>query len=179
MRKLFASTSVVLVTVATSFWACGGGGGGGGGDDDGSDMQDAGVTTDSNSNNGIDANNGAPSGLGDSCTPGSGGSGQGDCPAGYTCLSVENATHPWCSKACTSGPGDTCATGYSGPGVASCFEQITFGSAAPMSFCGVTCAGDGVNGCTDATCDGTCPSGLACSGTLEDSSHNPIGSACE
>ena len=74
---------------------------------------------------------------------------------------------------------DMCAQGYTGPGVAGCIEQITFGSGmAAVDYCGVTCAGNGVNGCTAQTCNGTCPGQMMCNGTLVDGSMNPVGSAC-
>lgn len=183
MKKWIASAIVVVVTGATTFIACGGSGGGGG--DDGPDVRDAAAMTDGNSGPNSDAatadgNGNAPSGLGDACTPSSGGgSGQGDCPPGYSCLALQGATHPWCSKVCTEGAGDTCGNGYTGPGVAGCIQRITFGSAASMSYCGITCAGDGVNGCTTSTCTGDCPSNLMCSAPLLDGSGNAIGSACQ
>ena len=107
-------------------------------------------------------------GIGQPCTPPSTGSGQGDCPAGYTCLNLNGASHAWCSK--------TCSTASTGPGVAGCIEQITFGSGTtPIDYCGVTCAGDGVNGCNATKCTGTCP---ACTGTLQNGSGQAVGSAC-
>jgi hypothetical protein len=45
-------------------------------------------------------------------------------------------------------------------------------------YCGVTCAGDGVNGCTATTCTGACPGQMMCNGTLLDGSMNAVGSAC-
>ena len=117
-------------------------------------------------------------GLGQPCTPPAQGSGQGDCPGGYVCLNLTGASHPWCSKPCATGAGDQCAMGYTGPGVASCLESITFNGGAAMNFCGVTCAGDGVNGCTTALCTGMCPGQMTCTGALMDGSGNTVGSAC-
>src|SRR6476469_5298848 len=48
----------------------------------------------------------ATMGIGQPCTPPATGSGQGDCPAGYTCLNLMGASHPWCSKPCATGSGD-------------------------------------------------------------------------
>ena len=118
-------------------------------------------------------------GIGQPCTPPSSGSGQGDCAAGYTCLNLQGASHPWCSKPCNTAA-DTCSMGYTGPGIAGCIESITFGSGmAAIDYCGVTCAGDGVNGCTTATCNGTCPGQMTCNGTLLNGSNQPVGSACQ
>jgi hypothetical protein len=117
-------------------------------------------------------------GLGQPCTPPMTGSGQGDCPAGYVCLSLTGGSHPWCSKTCTAGAGDTCAQGYTGPGVASCIESITFNMMGPpVDLCGITCAGN-VNNCTTTTCTGMCPGQMTCTATLKDMNMNPVGSAC-
>lgn len=157
-------------------FACGGddgGGGGSGGSDASSNNIDAKVFLDAPSNGSN------VTGLGQPCTPPAMGSGQGDCAAGYTCLALAGASHPWCSKTCVMGTGDMCATGYTGAGVAGCINQITFNGGAAMSFCGVTCAGDGVNGCTTATCNGTCPGQMTCNAVLMDGSGNSVGSACQ
>lgn len=112
-------------------------------------------------------------GLGQPCTPPMTGSGQGDCPAGYTCLNLSGASHAWCSKPCSTSA-DTCATGYTGPGVAGCIESITFGSGmAAIDYCGITCAGT-VNGCTAQTCTGACPGQMTCTGAFS----GGTGSAC-
>src|SRR5437763_1147602 len=67
----------------------------------------------------------AQMGIGQACMPGSGGGlNQGDCPSGYTCLSLQSGNGPWCSKTCTAGSGDMCSQGYTGVGVASCIYAI-------------------------------------------------------
>ncbi len=164
-----ASLSVVLgVVAAATFFACGGGDDGGGGgiqDAPGGDI-DAKVFLDAPPAMGI----GAP------CMPSMDGSGQGNCPDGYTCLSLTGGTGGWCSKSCTRGSGDMCATGYTGPGVANCIWDIQFGSdTTKYPFCGVICSGTSACGATN--CDGTCPGSMACSFTLMNGSA-AIGSAC-
>lgn len=169
---------VALATICAAFIACGGGddaGGGGGG----SNGSDASISSDANSSVDTPGSGSAVTGLGQACTPPSTGSGQGDCPPGFTCLAIQGFTTPWCSKSCATGAGDMCATGYAGPGVAGCIEQITFNGGAAMTFCGITCSGDGVNGCTTTTCTGACPGQLMCNAVLMDSGGNAIGSACQ
>ncbi len=169
---------VMLATASATVVACGddGGGGGGGGGGNGSD---ASISTDATSSFDAPGSGSSVMGLGQSCTPPAMGSGQGDCPAGYTCLALQGSTTPWCSKTCATGAGDMCAMGYSGPGVAGCIQQISFNGGAAMSFCGITCAGDGVNGCTATTCTGTCPGQLMCNAVLMDSGGSAVGSACQ
>lgn len=173
--RLLSVSLITAVTVGATVFACGGG-------DDGQHVgthPDAKVYMDAKVFMDAPGGSNGYMGLGQPCTPPSQGSGQGDCPAGFVCLNLTGASHAWCSKACTTGAGDTCPQGYTGPGVASCLEQITFGSGMPaLDFCGVTCAGDGVNGCTSATCTGMCPGQMTCNGTLVDGSNNPVGSAC-
>lgn len=177
MNRFASACIVTLVTTAATMFACGGddGGGGGGGGGDAGTTEDSATTIDapgSGSGSGV-------MGLGQACTPPAMGSGQGDCPAGYTCLALQGSTHPWCSKQCATGAGDMCAMGYTGPGVAGCIQQVSFNGGAAVSFCGVTCAGDGVNGCTTATCTGVCPGTLMCNAPLMDTGGNTIGSACQ
>ncbi len=178
-QRLARVLIVGSVTALTVIVACGpddgrgGGGGGGGSTPDAKIYMDAPASTPDAPGSGSSA-----TGLGQSCTPPASGSGQGDCPAGYVCLNLQGGTHPWCSKPCTQGAGDMCAMGYTGPGAAGCFEQISFNNGPQMLFCGITCSGD-VNGCTATTCNGTCPSGLACSASLMDGSGNTLGSACQ
>jgi hypothetical protein len=68
--------------------------------------------------------------------------------------------------------------GYTGPGVAGCINQVSFNMGTPMDFCGVTCSGDGVNGCTTATCTGMCPGQMTCTAQLKDTNNNVVGMAC-
>mgnify|MGYP006147056777 CR=1 FL=1 len=121
MTKRFASACIVaMVGAAATIVACGGGddGGGSGGGSDASVMNDGNVVM-------VDAPGSGSNvmGLGQMCTPDNTGSGQGDCPAGYVCLAVQGATHPWCSKPCATGAGDMCGMGYTGPGVAANFSH--------------------------------------------------------
>jgi hypothetical protein len=111
-------------------------------------------------------------GIGKACTPGAGsGFEQGDCPVGFTCLSLTGGTHAWCSKMCTSGTGDTCNTGYTSAGHALCYLSITpADGTAAKTFCGAICEDDTPTHqiCTAAVCNGTCPStpSLACTAVL-------------
>lgn len=177
MKYRFASACIVtLVTTASTMFACGGDDGGGGGGGGGSD---SGITGDSGTTIDAPGSGSGVMGLGQACTPPAMGSGQGDCPAGYTCLALQGNTHPWCSKQCVTGTGDMCAMGYTGPGVAGCIQQVSFNGGAAVSFCGITCSGDGVNGCTTVTCTGVCPGTLMCNAPLMDTGGNTIGSACQ
>ena len=173
--RLLGFSVVSAVTVCATVFACGGDDTNHtNGDPDAKVYMDAKVFMDAP---GTGSN--ATMGLGQPCTPPSGSAGQGDCPAGYTCLNLTNASHPWCSKQCATGAGDMCAQGYTGPGVAGCIEQITFqGSNAAVNFCGITCAGDNVNGCTATTCTGACPGQMTCTATLTNTSGSAVGSAC-
>src|SRR5262245_42565763 len=150
--RLFRAVFVIAVATGAVVVACGGDDGGGGGGGGNADAQktfmDAKVFMDA-----------APAmGLGQPCTLSSSNP-QGDCPSGYTCLSLNNGTHPWCSKTCMKGSADMCNVGYTGPGVGNCFWGITFGSGSAVPYCGVVCA---LPQCGSA-CNGTCPGGLACS----------------
>lgn len=168
---------MVFAAVVATVISCGGDDGGGntGGSDAGGVVVDAKVFLDApGSGSGSNV-----TGLGQTCTPPAMGSGQGDCPAGYVCLALQGSTVPWCTKPCTTGTGDTCAMGYTGPGIAGCIQQVSFNGGAAMSFCGITCAGDGVNGCTTTTCNGTCPGQLMCTAVLMDGGGNAVGSACQ
>jgi hypothetical protein len=154
---------LLALFVAASFTyglvACGGSGGG---DDDGQQQIDApGAAIDAPAAN-IDAP--AAMGIGQACT----GMGQGDCPTGYTCLSLTGGSGSWCSKTCTAGAGDTCMTGYTGPGKAQCILQVTpQGGGTAMTYCGVICMdqpGDANDYCPG--CNGTCPGALVCDAPL-------------
>ncbi len=155
----FLLSAILLVC-----FGCGGGGSGGnnGGDDDAPPV-DGSVNPPP-----ADAPPTNTAGIGTTCTPDANNP-QGDCPAGFTCLSLQNGTNPWCSKTCTQGAGDTCAQGYAGPGLASCLLTVTDQNGQnPQNFCGVICQ-DTTSGnqiCPAATCTGTCPATLACSGDL-------------
>jgi len=151
--RLVAAFALVL-----GFVACGGGGGDDG-DDDGTNI-DA-PTSNIDAPAAIDAP--VAMGIGQACT----GMGQGDCPANFTCLTLQGGSGSWCSKTCTSGAGDMCATGYTGPGVAACILQVTpQGGGTPVNYCGVVCmdAAGGQDYCPG--CNGTCPGALQCNAPL-------------
>jgi hypothetical protein len=171
--RLLSCSLVAAVTIGATVFACGG--------DDGGKTNmgpDAKVYMDARVVLDAPGTGSGYMGLGQPCTPPMQGSGQGDCPSGYICLNLNGASHPWCSKPCNTAS-DTCAQGYTGPGVASCLEQITFGSGTqPIDFCGITCAGVGVNGCTAATCTGACPGQMTCTATLTNTGGSAVGSAC-
>jgi hypothetical protein len=148
---------VAAFALALGLVACGGG-------DDG---DDDGVTVDAPT--AIDAAGGnvdappAASGIGQTCT----GNGQGDCPTGFTCLTLQGGSGSWCSKTCTAGAGDMCAMGYTGPGIPACILQVTpQGGGTAMNFCGVVCmdAAGGQDYCPG--CNGTCPGALQCTTPL-------------
>lgn len=173
LPRLVRASLVTAVAAGATIVACGGGGGGGGNPP----TPDAKVYMDAKVYLDAPPQGSGVTGLGQACTPPAQGSGQGDCPAGFTCLNLQNGSHAWCSKPCATGAGDMCAMGYTGPGVASCIESIMFNGGAAMDYCGITCAGD-VNGCTAQTCTGVCPSPLMCTATLM-SGGSAVGSACQ
>lgn len=171
-NRRFGGAVVAAVAFASTVHACGG-------DDSTTGPADAKVWQDAMVFMDAPGSGSSYMGLGQPCTPPTSGSGQGDCPAGYICLALTGASHPWCSKPCATGSGDTCAMGYTGPSVAGCINMVTFNGGAPMNFCGITCAGDGVNGCTTATCTGMCPGMMVCTGMLTNGSGQTVGSACQ
>lgn len=167
LARLLSTMVVLGVSATATFFACGGddGGGGGSGSDAHVDI-DAKVFLDAPQ---------AAGGIGTACTPSMDGSGQGTCPPGYNCLTLQGGSGPWCSKTCTRGSGDQCGQGYTGPGVAACIWDISFGSGGTAyPFCGVICQGTSACG---SSCNSTCPGAMACSYTLMNGSA-AIGSAC-
>jgi hypothetical protein len=123
----------------------------------------------------MDAPTSSGNALAQSCTPSSSNP-QGDCPAGYTCLSLTGGTHPWCSKTCTAGSGDMCGVGYTGTGLAACFYRVTVGSGSAQDYCGVICQDQTMGNmiCSTTQCNGTCPSSppLACAAQLQGMGSN-------
>jgi hypothetical protein len=114
-------------------------------------------------------------GIGQPCMPEMTGSGQGDCPAGFQCLTLTGGAGSWCTKSCTRGSGDQCSVGYTGPGFAMCLYDITFGTdPTTYPFCGVVC-NDTSGACT--TCNGQCPGALQC--TVPLGTNGEAGSACK
>ena len=129
----------------------------------------------------------ATTGIGETCTPGTGSDTQGTCATGFTCLNLQGGTNAWCSKTCTPGTGDTCGSGYTGPGLAQCILQVSAGSGSgsgsgsAQTFCGVICEDDtGSNQvCPAGTCNDMCPGSLACKEALDNGSGSAVGKACE
>lgn len=173
--------TALCAVLAISVFACGGGGSGGGDDDDD-------VPTDGPGNNPTPDGPGPnpqTSAIGTTCTPDQNNP-QGSCPAGFTCLNLEGATNPWCSKTCTGQMDTSCATGYDGPGKAACLLTVTpQGGGATQTFCGVICEDlTGSNGvCQAGECTGDCPGSMACTGDVQGSSGGgpamTIAHACE
>jgi len=122
---------------------------------------------------------GIQNGVGQPCTPGSGGGfTQGTCPPSFVCLSgLSGGNGSWCSKTCVAGSGDQCNVGYTGVDKAGCVYSITVGSGAAMDYCGVICEGSAI-GCPSTTCNGMCPGTLTCSAALMDGSGNTVAHAC-
>jgi hypothetical protein len=164
--------SIVLCALVV-FAACGGGGKSGG-DDDGGDDDGMPIDADNGDDGGQPPNDAPPQPgdkqIGSTCTPDPNDTfGQGDCPAGFSCLNLIGGTNPWCSKACTPNM-DMCAQGYAGPGKAQCYITVTpAGGGAQQTMCGVVCD-DLTNGdqiCPASQCNGTCPGTLACTKDLD------------
>jgi hypothetical protein len=106
----------------------------------------------------------AVSALGRACTR-AGGSSQGDCPDGHTCVVNGAAAQGWCSFACDVAA-DTCADGYQGAGDPFC--SYAFIDEAPMPICAIACMAGPDRACRTGRCDGSCPTGTACAFPLED-----------
>jgi hypothetical protein len=136
---------------------------------DGSSGSDASTISDSGTGETSTASNG----IGKTCTPDADG-GQGTCDNGFICLSLENGTNAWCSKTCTQAA-DDCATGYTGTGLAQCTLSV-----ASTDYCGVICQDETDGGiCPAATCNGSCPGTLACTGQLQNSSAQNVAKLCQ
>jgi hypothetical protein len=172
LSRLFSVALVFSVAGAAAVVACGG--------DDGNKTNPDAKVVDSSNGSGSGSGSGSNSNeqaLGKHCTPAASGLGQGDCPAGYTCLAIQGGHDTWCSKTCTQSA-DTCDSLLNGPGLGACLLSLTGsdgGSA--MTYCGIVCAANaGSAVCPD--CNGTCPSngGLTCSASF--GSGNNGGSAC-
>jgi len=176
----FVGISAVLAAMSiATVVSCGGGSSGG-------NPVDAAGVHDASGSGAIDApgsgsGSNVADGIGKTCTPGS--TPQGDCPTGFTCLSLQGAAGAWCSKPCTAGSGDTCATGYTGPGKASCLLQVSAGSGSgsAQSFCDVFCEDDtGTHQiCSAATCNDTCPGALSCTAAVHDNNGSAVAKACD
>ena len=170
LSRLASSAFVIAVAAIATMFACGGDDGGTHGSD-----PDAKVYNDAAPMQMDAPPAGAP--LGKKCTPSQTGT-QGDCPTGYECLNLTDASGPWCSKKCTSGASDDCKTGYTGPGIAACILGVTPpGGGAAQDYCAVKCGGTGVCG-SNAACNGTCPGSMVCDLPLMDTGGATVGSAC-
>ena len=121
----------------------------------------------------------APAILGSACT----GQGQGSCPVGYDCLSLNGGSGSWCSKQCTMGAGDTCDAGYTGPGVAACVLNVTPAAGPPaMPYCAIICQDEPAAPtlCAPATrCTNACTTPLACTGELTTNTGTLAGHVCK
>jgi hypothetical protein len=168
--RLFTTAVVFGAAAVATVFACSGGGGG--------KSPDAKVYMDAPKVF-MDAPTSSAKGIGDKCTPPGSGSGQGDCPNGYICLSLQGGNGAWCSKPCTQGTGDTCNQGYTGVGVAACVFGITFTmGGTPVDMCGVICQ-DSTGSCPANVCNNTCPSPLMCAAQLKNGSGSNVAKACD
>src|SRR4051812_35222674 len=117
LARVLGVATVIVSAATTAMISCGGDGRPGGGSHidapAGSGQHDGGNTDSSTT----DSGGGSATGLGQTCTPGTGSDTQGSCPTGFTCLNLQGGTNPWCSQTCMTGSGDTCKTGYTGPGL--------------------------------------------------------------
>jgi hypothetical protein len=130
---------------------------------------DVSVNDVANDTSSSDGGDGGVDPLGTTCS----GTGQGSCPAGYECLSLNGGTNPWCSKKCSTSA-DQCGDGYSGPGKAACFITIQ-----TDNYCGVLCEDDTDGGtCSPGQCNGTCPGTLQCTNPIS-SGQGVIAKGCQ
>lgn len=165
------ATTLFSVLALSAFVACGGGGDDSTGDDDPSLIDAA-----DNPDPPDAADNPGYMGIGQTCTPDAQNPmGQGDCPAGFTCLNLTGASGPWCSKTCTTN--EDCSTGYTGPGIAGCIFAIRFEEGGtPVNYCGVICedlAGDPQVCNPETACTGECPGALQCTAPLAETQNGP------
>jgi len=181
LSRLFAATFVVSIASVATIVSCGGDDGGTGGPDanHGSDAGHHDSTPGSDATPGSDGSSGV-AGLGTTCTP-DGSGGQGDCPTGFVCLALQDATNPFCSKTCDPS-NDTCGTGYTGTGVAACIFGVSDGSGGSATdYCSVVCEDDtGTHAiCSASVCNDTCPGALQCSAPLMNGSGMTVAKGCE
>jgi len=116
--------------------------------------------------------------LGSACTPDQANP-PGDCGAGFICLPRPSAmTTGFCTKTCTQGAGDTCAQGYTGPGKAQCVLGVQSGQQVIL-MCGVICSASSEQICPAATCNGTCPTPLQCTGAIQNQQMQTVAMACQ
>ena len=117
--------------------------------------------------------------LGAACS----GQGQGTCPVGYDCLTLQGASGNWCSKTCTMGAGDTCDIGYSGPGVAACVLNVTLtAGATPIPYCAIICKdepGAPILCSPDTRCASACTTPLVCGLPLTTNTGTVVGQVCK
>lgn len=173
MRLLHSSLASVALITLTTFAASCGDDGNDGGDVDASPAIDA-PAIDAPAP--IDAPPAVYTGLGQSCT----GPGQGDCPNGFECLNLQNASGTWCSQQCVDQADPVCATDYNGPGMPACLLSVDLDNDGNPDFnsCLVLCddgpgAGDGCPGC-----DGTCPGTMICDQDILDGNGEVVALAC-
>lgn len=109
----------------------------------------------------------ATPGIGTACT----GEGQGSCPTGFDCLTLQGGSGSWCSKRCTGTSDQSCAVGYTGPGHAACLLAVTpAGGGTPQNYCTIVCfdAPGAPTYCPggDSQCNNTCPTPLTCTAEI-------------
>ena len=107
----------------------------------------------------------AASALGQACT----GTGQGNCPTGFECLTLQNGSGSWCSKTCADMQDPSCEDGYTGPGFPACLMSVTpSGGGPPRQFCLIICEDlpGTPNICEPGECTRTCPTPLMCNADI-------------
>lgn len=105
---------------------------------------------------------GGASAIGRACT----GDGQGNCPAGYTCLGLQGGSGTsWCGIDCSAD--STVCDEYDGPGRALCLLNVDSDNdgTGDMTSCVIVCEDTTGSVCPASECDGSCPANLACSDT--------------
>ncbi len=116
--------------------------------------------------------------LGTPCT-GDGMLGQGSCPDGHRCLTLQSGS--WCSKECGDLMDPVCSTGYTGPGFPACFVQVQDQNQALLQACGVICGEEQPGSICPpgATCDGTCPGQMTCEAPINNQMMQKVATACQ
>lgn len=169
MRSPLISLAALALTLA----ACGG-------DDDGGTPGDGDAGIDAPPG-AIDAAVDAPMGtsaLGRACT----GTGQGNCPAGFECLTLQGGSGSWCSKRCADFQDPSCQDGYTGVGFPMCVLGVRpTPGADPMNYCQIVC--EDLPGapdiCLPGECTRACPTPLVCTADLKNQQGTTLARACQ
>ena len=165
---------LALAALAFALVACGGDDGDGTpGDGDGGSIDAPPGTIDA----AVDAPPGA-SALGRACT----GMGQGDCPAGYECLTLPGGNGSWCSKRCADFQDPSCADGYTGPGFPMCVLGVRpTPNDPPVPYCEIVCQDlpGAPDICLPGECTGACPAPLMCTANLTTMPGQVVARACQ